>query len=1058
MAEKKNLSKEEKNKGNTLYSILSKIGNIRSAEQAATIFGRIMVMLDIAGDENNENVEYYEVFNNSVSGPYVFQETNNQDLKRKYKLSTESSNKQMRNFINRKINDYGAKDKDSNNNIRRIIAEELACKINTNAIGKTIYEIEKIKTVFKKNNIDEKIISEIITAFKSEEYDFIEEFKEYRQDELRQKRNELRQYVLSLKAIKNYILSFDDLYTKLAWIFLVSCFPPMPEDTKKDYLIEIIYPALGLEAVYIDKEEKVELLNPHVLELKHDAENISQNDNSEYAKFINETKLPSKLDKTENIFSFRSNKIEFQGRNDELKKLNKWLIQGHVSVWAVTGHTGSGKRRLALHFATKIEDNTKKESMGKAVWVDNEILDKLLKFNDFSYPKPVLFICDYAALYEEKLSDVVDKMSRMHTNAKFLLIDRSDLWYSDYLRKNGVVNEYAVKEPINLDYIYFSSKRKYANGYVNEYAKIMQDLSDALYGENVKTISNDAQYQIIQKAKELSGEKKSVRCLFLLLVTDAYLKDPDIRHLNAQNLLENYLEPSRNKLSKDLKNRTIDVGYRILAYVTACGGISFSDIKNHKAIQDEWETIKGELIKRSKINQFFQQMSEIYELDTVSAMKPDLIGELLFLHEWNELIDEQNDWLFDLLKQDYSRSFFAMCLTDWKEESIALCDMLSNQNAEAEQHFACAVVFNLAVHEAHSEEERKKYVAKIKALDQNFSPLILKEYTDAIRFIFEHTTNSIRAECTTLLNEVKWEQYLRDCLEDQMLFADACCDTASIYDDLGYFDSAIGYYCIAMDIHEKVLGVEHQTTAATYNNIALVYRAMGNFEKALKYIQKALSIRKIVLGVKHPTTAATYNNTAFIYKAIGDFKSALNCCNEALAICEETLGAEHPTTAATYNNFAVIYNAKGDSFDEALKYANKALNIREKVFGTEHLYTSATYNVLSIIYRGLSNLDEALKYANKAKNIREKVLGSDHPSTAVTYNNLALIYKDLGDLDKETRYVTKAENIREKVSVSNHPSTAVTYNNLANIYSAMGNNTKALEYSRKANGVIDADN
>ena len=393
------------------------------------------------------------------------------------------------------------------------------------------------------------------------------------------------------------------------------------------------------------------------------------NNNSEYAKFINDTKLPSELDKKENIFSFRSNKIEFQGRKDELEKLNEWLVQGHVSVWAITGQGGSGKSRLALRFATQVEDDTEKESIGKAVWIDNEMLDKLLTFNDFSYPKPVLFICDYAANYEEKLSHVVDKISRTQANAKFLLIERSNSWYSGFLQKKDVVNEFAEENPILLDDLDFTSE---------EYSSIMQDFSDALYGKGKKKITNKAQLQIIKEAKRLSGKEHSARCLFLLLVTDAYLKASDMSHLSAQDLLHNYFDHSRKILSRQYEDGILKAGYRVLAYATACGGISFSDVKNHPAIQNEWNNIKEQLKNRSDFNQFFQRISEIDEKDTVPAMKPDLLGEFLFLHEWNELMDEQKDWMSNLLKQDYSCSFFAMCLSDWEEESRNLLEMLNS--------------------------------------------------------------------------------------------------------------------------------------------------------------------------------------------------------------------------------------------------------------------------------------------------------------------------------------------------------------------------------------------
>ena len=61
MASQKHSSKDRYNII-TLYSILKKIGNISSAEQAAYIFGRIMVTLDYATDETEEFFKSNEIF------------------------------------------------------------------------------------------------------------------------------------------------------------------------------------------------------------------------------------------------------------------------------------------------------------------------------------------------------------------------------------------------------------------------------------------------------------------------------------------------------------------------------------------------------------------------------------------------------------------------------------------------------------------------------------------------------------------------------------------------------------------------------------------------------------------------------------------------------------------------------------------------------------------------------------------------------------------------------------------------------------------------------------
>ena len=625
---------------------------------------------------------------------------------------------------------------------------------------------------------------------------------------------------------------------------------------------------------------------------------------SEYAKHINIPSIPSEFTDAQTIFSFRNSKISFRGRDNEIRQLEEWLGQGSVTVWGITGQGGSGKSRLALHFALKME----KEKKAKAVWLyKKEALEKLLKFDDYSYTLPVLFICDYAAQLGDQLIELIDKMSRAQTRAGFLLLERSDVWYRDFLQKNDAVKERAEKKPIILDSLEFSPK---------EYAGIMQDFSDALYGKGKKKIPEEAQEQIVQKAKELSGKKSAARCLILLHVTDAYLKDADIRRLNAQNLLHNYLEHSREILKKHYDEDLISDGYHVLAYATACNGIRFSDMQNHPAVQIEWETIKKQFKGRQQINQYFQRMSEIEDKDIVPAMKPDLIGEFLFLHTWNDLMDEQADWLSDLLKIDYCRIFFAMCLTDWSEESNTLCEMLSDRSADAGQRSDCAKVFNRAVREMQTEEERKEYAMKIKELDYDYSAAILKEYTGAIRFIFEHATKDTRAECMLILRKVKWEEYSNQTKKEQQHLAEAYNNIAGIYQNMNDYDNALKYFNMAMTIIKNVLDKEHPYIAMIYNNIALVYQAKGDYDNALVYFNKALAIKEKVYDMGHLSTAITYNNVASAYRAMGDYDKALEFNQKAQAIREKVLRKEQRSIIKVYNNTSTENIKRFGDFDD----------------------------------------------------------------------------------------------------------------------------------------------
>ncbi len=61
---------------------------------------------------------------------------------------------------------------------------------------------------------------------------------------------------------------------------------------------------------------------------------------------------------------------------------------------------------------------------------------------------------------------------------------------------------------------------------------------------------------------------------------------------------------------------------------------------------------------------------------------------------------------------------------------------------------------------------------------------------------------------------------------------------------------------------ETSLGLEHEDTAACYNNVAANLNAQGRYAEAEPLARKGLDIRERVLGTDHPDTAASYNNVA----------------------------------------------------------------------------------------------------------------------------------------------------------------------------------------------------
>ncbi len=659
----------------------------------------------------------------------------------------------------------------------------------------------------------------------------------------------------------------DDPYLALTMVLLISLYPN--PSSKAD--------------IFDSLENKISRCL-----LKINCSNNHDEKTSKYATLINNALLPSEI--TANIFSFRNKRIKLHGREKTIELLQSWLDKGYVSVCALIGKGGSGKSKLAFHFAVEME----KIKKVKIVWLDRKKqLEKLLDCDDYSYPHPVLFICDYASQYEDQLTVLIDQISRTQTNAKFLILERSEAWYSSILKHNDSIREQAIEKPIILDDLDFSE---------NAYSDIMQDFSDAEYGG--KIIPENDQKMIIQRALELSNSK-SARCLFLLLLTEAYFRTGFIDYISAEALLHNYIEHSFDIIKSKYDEIIAIRGFRILAYATARNNIEWDN--EYPAIQDDLDIIlDNQAENRAKLNQLFQQLSESSQNDVVSALKPDLIGEYLFLHEYNKLLKKhRNNWMRTLLSQDYSRHFFAMCLADWPKESRLLSDMISNQAVTTKQCAFCAEVFFYAVREARTEAEQKEYIGRIKAIDHSHTVAVLKQYTEAIQFMFSNAAYETKESCILLLKEVEWLQYHCESDEKWQYLAKANNNTASVYQVMGNYDMALEYHNKALTIRKKTLGIEHPDTAMTYCSMASVYHAIGDYDMALNYHNKALTIFEKNLGTDHLNTAMAYGCIASDYAAVCDYYKALEYYKKELIIYEKLLEKVHPDIIITYNTIII---------------------------------------------------------------------------------------------------------------------------------------------------------
>lgn len=145
---------------------------------------------------------------------------------------------------------------------------------------------------------------------------------------------------------------------------------------------------------------------------------------------------------------------------------------------------------------------------------------------------------------------------------------------------------------------------------------------------------------------------------------------------------------------------------------------------------------------------------------------------------------------------------------------------------------------------------------------------------------------------------------------------------------------AIFFYEKAMNINNRLYGLDSLENASVFSLLGNIYFAMDNHVKALNYYKKALLIRQQALGELHPLTAKSSHELGFFYASREEYELALSLFENALATCVELYRMSHPDTAISYNSLALCYYHLFE-YDKAYQTMLKAIEIKELILSSD---------------------------------------------------------------------------------------------------------------------------
>ncbi len=131
----------------------------------------------------------------------------------------------------------------------------------------------------------------------------------------------------------------------------------------------------------------------------------------------------------------------------------------------------------------------------------------------------------------------------------------------------------------------------------------------------------------------------------------------------------------------------------------------------------------------------------------------------------------------------------------------------------------------------------------------------------------------------------------------------------------------------AMNINNRIYGVDSLENASIFSLLGNIYFEMNNKEESLNYYKKALNLRKKALGELHPLTAKSNHELGFFYAYIDEYELALPLFESALETRVELYRMSHPQTAISYNSLALCYYHLFE-YDKAYNAMLKAIEIK----------------------------------------------------------------------------------------------------------------------------------
>ncbi|MBR6429286.1 MAG: ATP-binding protein [Clostridia bacterium] len=385
--------------------------------------------------------------------------------------------------------------------------------------------------------------------------------------------------------------------------------------------------------------------------------------------------------KARNLFEFNSGSVGFFGRENEMERLRAFVSGDDPFRWyAIAAPGGAGKTRLAYELQNELEKTgwTCLKIKGENVWKQLGELDGL-------YPGKTLFIADYVAPHTKELGEWMKKLSQpgsAREPLRLLLLERDTkdeygrvAWFESLLSADRAdiplcgPDSPEMLRPLGDEYLLGLIR-----GFSETAVKAARE-----EGQECRPLEDGEERRIREKLDSI--DKNLVRPFYAMLLTDAWVRDPEAPKWEQKDLLGYVTNRERDIIKKRIEGAGVHATDQLVqavchiwmaATVLGAGSPVAAD-KLYEAFSPESDLVKRSAERKAELldsielapHESLLQAAGIFSDGNIIPVLPDILGEFFVLTGVDAPVFRQRLWAAALDEFDSSLEFFKRLLKDF---------------------------------------------------------------------------------------------------------------------------------------------------------------------------------------------------------------------------------------------------------------------------------------------------------------------------------------------------------------------------------------------------------